>query len=304
MKLIIPKNGQPTAQADPYILKTRGKYYIYSTASDGVNVYTAEKLFGPWAYVGKALEVKGQHEYWAPCVIEHQSQYFMYYSSFTTESDDVHLGCIKVAVSDRPDGGFAYLKDLAPAFSIDAQVVENKEGLFMFYSVNDYEAERAGTYIVVDKMISPVELVGKPMPVVKPSLDQEIFCRDRFRKGQHWHTIEGASYLYANDRHYLLYSGNCYENPDYFVGCAVAEGGDDLTKLSFRKFPDENTYAPVIRRNEVEEGTGHNSVIYDDGKWYMIYHARDIDDRKSYDTRTARIAEIVFEGKDLKIRRI
>ena len=47
MKLIIPKSGEPTAQADPFILKTRGMYYIYSTASDGVNVYAAKSLFGP-----------------------------------------------------------------------------------------------------------------------------------------------------------------------------------------------------------------------------------------------------------------
>ncbi len=304
MKLIIPKSGEPTAQADPFILKTRGMYYIYSTASDGVNVYAAKSLFGPWGYVGKALQAEGQHEYWAPCVIEYENKYYMYYSSFTVKSDDVHLGCIKVAVSDRPDGGFRYEKDLAPAFSIDAEVVKNETGLYMFYSVNDYEAERAGTYIVVDKMLSPTELEGNPKAVVRPSLDQEIFCRDRFKKGQHWHTLEGASYFKANGRHYLLYSGNCYENPDYFVGCAAADGGDDLTALAFHKIPDAHTYAPLIRRDEAEEGTGHNSVICEEGQWYMVYHARDIGDRKPYDTRTARIAEIDFENGVPKVKRI
>lgn len=304
MKLIVPKPGEPASQADPYLLKTGGRCYIYSTAADGVNVYTSDSLFEGWRYLGKAFSQPGQHEYWAPCVLEYQGKFYMYYSSFPSESADVHLGCVKVAVSDRPDGGFEYVRDLAPAFSIDAEVVKNAAGLFMFYSVNDYDAERAGTYIVVDRMLDPLTLAGNPKPVVVPSIDEEIFQRDRFKPGQHWHTIEGACYLKAEGRHYLLYSGNCYENPDYFVGVAAADGGDDLTRLTFAKLPDPHTYAPLIRRNDTEEGTGHNSVVCENGVWYMIYHARDIGDRKPHDTRTARIAEIVFHNGVPQIRRM
>ena len=72
--------------------------------------------------------------------------------------------------------------------------------------------------------------------------------RDRFRKGQHWHTIEGAFYFSEGDYHYVIYSGNCYQNEYYFLGYAAAKTSErDLTKIKFEKMPDSNTYAPLER---------------------------------------------------------
>ena len=103
--------------------------------------------------------------------------------------------------------------------------------------------------------------------------------RDRFKAGQHWHTLEGAFYFREGDYHYIIYSGNCYENEYYYLGYAVAKTSEtDLTKIKFTKYPDENTYAPLISKNEYEEGTGHNSVIKYDGEYYVIYHGRDVID--------------------------
>ena len=141
-----------------------------------------------------------------------------------------------------------------------------------------------------------------PRAGVRATLDEEIFLRDRFRKGQHWHTLEGAFYFREGDYHYLIYSGNCYENEYYYLGYAVAYGDEsDLTKLNFRKYPDEHTYAPLIAKNEWEEGTGHNSLIKYEGNYYVIYHARDRvpDDRIRGDRRTARICRLIVDGEKL-----
>jgi len=293
MKLITAKPTEPRSQADPYIEEFDGRFYIYATGSKGVTVWQADSLQGEWRYAGEALTVEGQHEYWAPCVIRVDGMIYMYYSSFTTESDDVHLGCIKVAKSPSPTGPFTYVTDLCAPFSIDPHVVQNEDGLFMFYSVNDYEAERAGTYIVCDRMKSPTEMAGEPVEVVRATLDEEIFCRDRFRKGQHWHTLEGAFYFEQDGTHYCTYSGNCYENETYYVGYATAKGGSDLTKLIWQKHPAPDVYAPLLAKNDVEEGTGHNSVIAVDGKRYIVYHGRDYGTRgTANDVRTARICEI------------
>ena len=59
------------------------------------------------------------------------------------------------------------------------------------------------------------------------------------------------------------------------------------------KYPDENTYHPVMKANEFEEGTGHHSMIKYKGQWYAIYHARDIeDDGLAGDRRNARICKL------------
>ena len=43
--------------------------------------------------------------------------------------------------------------------------------------------------------------------VVRPTMDEEIFMRDRFEKGKDWYTVEGAFYFRKGDWHYVTYSG-------------------------------------------------------------------------------------------------
>jgi hypothetical protein len=103
-----------------------------------------------------------------------------------------------------------------------------------------------------------------------------------------------------------MYSGNCYQNEYYFLGYSYAYTEErDLTKIKFEKMPAEDIYAPVIAKNEFETGTGHNSVIKEDGEYYCVYHGRDIppDPRIEGDNRTARICKLVLDGKNLTAQR-
>ena len=100
----------------------------------------------------------------------------------------------------------------------------------------------------------------------------------------------------------MMYSGNCYQNEYYFIGYAYAYGNeDDLTKLHFQKYPNDTTYAPLLCKNGEEAGTGHNSVLEDNGKYYIVYHARDIDADEKHETRTARYCRMVADGHELKL---
>lgn len=290
-------------QPDPYIIKAHdGNYYIYATGIDGVRVFRASALDGMWEYLGIGLKEENCYEYWAPCVVYEGGLYYMYYSCVPCGCFDMHEQAIRVAVSDRPDGGFVYKKTILKPFSIDAHVVKSGENYYIFYSTNDYEAVRAGTYIVADKMLDMFTAAGDPVPVVRPTLDEEIYMRDRFRKGQDWHTVEGAFYFRKGDDHYLMYSGNCYQNEHYFIGYAYAHGHeDDLTKLRFQKYPNDDTYAPLLCKNSEEAGTGHNSVLEENGEYYIVYHARDIGSDGQRETRTARYCRMVVDGTVLKI---
>ena len=296
MKLIPFKEGVHPTQPDPYIIKAEdGKYYIYATGSTGVHAYVSDSLTEGYEYLGIVFSVDGKKGYWAPSVIYTHGKYYMYVSFMGKEDTDPHKQAIHVAVSDDPHGPFKCIRRLTDPFSIDAHVVENQEGMFMFYSVNDYEAERAGTYIVVDRMDGPEKMVGSPVSVLRPTLDEEIFKRNRFKEGQHWHTLEGAFYFREGDTHYLIYSGNCYENEYYYLGYATAKTDElDLTKVKFNKYPSDDVYHPLISANSFEAGTGHNSVIKDDGVYYAVYHGRDIppDERIKGEDRTARICRI------------
>ncbi len=301
MKLIEYKQGRCPSQADPFLIQGQdGKFYMYVTGGKGVQAYKSDSLTGEYEDIGLVFQIEGKEAFWAPSVIYTQGKYYVYVSCVDEGVEDAHQQTMYVGESDTPDGPFVNPTKLIEPFSIDSHVVETESGLFIFYSLNDYEAERAGTYVVVDKMKDPYTVCGSPVPVVRPTLDEEIFARDRFRKGQHWHTLEGAFYFKEGEWQYVIYSGNCYQNEYYYLGYAAARTAEtDLTKVRFTKVPDETTYAPLIAKNEFEEGTGHNSVIKVDGQWYVVYHGRDLvdDPRWAGDKRTARICRLeVNEG--------
>ncbi len=286
-------------QADPFILKSQGRYYIYTTGHDGIYAYSSDSLFDGWKFEGMVLTDGVHDSWWAPSVIELDGKYYMY-NSFEIEGytpdKGGHRGAMHVSVADNPLGPFKVVKQLLEPFSIDSHVVQNEAGLWIFYSTNTFEGDRIGTYIVVDKMLDPFTVEGKPVPVVVPTLDEDIYQRDRYKKGQHWHTIEGAFYFKEGDWQYVMYSGNCFEQPTYYIGYARAKTDEtDLRKIKFEKYPDENTYHPVMRANDFEEGTGHHSMIKENGQWYAIYHARDYEDgfgASAFDARNARICKL------------
>ena len=300
--LKIDKNNY-IGQADPYIIEHEGKYYIYTTGDDGLYGYSCDTLLGDWKFEGQIFTLEGREHFWAPSVIFLDGKFYMYFSfEYYEDTPDRggHHQAMHVAVSDNPMGPFTLGGQIAHPFSIDSHIVKTDAGLFLFYSPNTFEGERIGTHIVVQKMKDPYTLDGEPTVVLLASIDEEIFKRNRYKEGQHWHTLEGAFWFREGEWQYLMYSGGRYEDETYFVGYAAAKTTEqDLRKVKFQKMPDENTYAPLLRSNDWEEGTGHNSVIKVDGQYYCVYHARNTEaDGLDGDRRNARIAKMhVADGK-------
>lgn len=299
MQLLEINKEKYIGQADPFILESGGRFYIYTTGKDGIYAYSSDELLSGWKFEGRVFHYNDPkvYDYWAPSVIELDGTFYMY-NSFEYD-DDIpdqggHHQAMFVSSSKNPLGPFENAKQLLHPFSIDSHVVKNENGLFIFYSTNTFVGERIGTYIVVDRLLDPETVAGNPVPVITASIDEEIYCRDRYEKGIHWHTLEGAFYFKEGDWQYVMYSGACYENEKYFIGYARAKTDEsDLTKIRFEKYPDDKTYAPVLNSNEWEEGTGHHSMIKYKGEWYAVYHARNAEeDGLSGDRRNARICRL------------
>lgn len=308
MQLLKIDKENYVGQADPYILKHNGKFYIYTTGTDGIYAHSCNSLLGDWKFEGRIFTIEGEEHFWAPSVIFHEGKFYMYFSFEYYEAQPDkggHHQAMHVAESKNPLGPFTNAKPILEPFSIDSHIVKTEAGLFLFYSPNTFEGDRIGTYIAVRKMADPYTPVGEAVPVVTASLDEEIFRRDRYKKGQHWHTIEGAYWFQEGEWQYLMYSGGRYEDETYFVGYAAAKTTEqDLTKVKFSKMPDRETYAPILSSNSWEEGTGHNSVIKEDGQYYIVYHGRNVDaDGLSGDRRNARIAKMYVDDGKIRIER-
>lgn len=282
------------AQPDPFMCEVENGWAMYVTGVDGVGAYYAQNPFGPWEYQGIVYVHEGMGEYWAPCMYYEDGWYYLYVSYRTPGAPDCDEN-LYVVRAKTPFGPFGEEKRLFDCFSIDPHVVKTDKGLFLWYCLDRTDCERAGTRVFVQKMQDPMTVVGEPVEKVWPTFDEEMFMRDRFMLGQHWHTIEGAFWLQVEDWQYVMYSGACYQNDTYHIGYAAAKTTEgDLTKVEYEKHTDDGEFVPFMTKNEVEEGVGHHSVICYEGQYYAVYHARDYDSTLTGDQRTARICKLHF----------
>ena len=284
------------AQPDPFMCEVEGGWAMYVTGKYGVGAYFAKTPFDAWEYRGNVFALEGLHEYWAPCMYYEDGWYYLYVSCMSPNSADCDE-FLHVARSRTPFGPFGETKRLFDHFSIDPHVVKTDAGLFLWYCLDRTDCDRVGTRIFVQKMQDPMTPVGEPVEKVMPSCDEEIFMRDRFVPGQHWHTIEGAFWLQVDGWQYVMYSGACYQNDTYHIGYASAKSTDpDLTRVVYEKHSLNGQFDPLMIKNEVEEGIGHHSVICYAGQYYAIYHARDYDPDPALttDQRTARACKLHF----------
>lgn len=295
---------------DPYVLKYNGCYYTYATGEAGVVVLRSSDLLG-WEHLGYGFQLPGRKNYWAPAAVYENGQFYLYVSSMPEDTDDVHEERLMVAVSSTPEGPFSYVRTFYDTFSLDAHVVKDEHGeYYLFYSNNEYsgvDRDRAGTVILVDKLADMVTPAGDPRIVVVPTIDEEIYEENRFGDGRDWHTIEGAFYLKRGLKHYMMYSGNAYVRPNYFLGYCMADGGngESLLDLEWNKYPSDDEYKPLLRKNEGAEGVGHNSVIRGPNNVdsWVFYHGRNAEDLLDMgkEQRTMRADPLLWSGDQLYI---
>ena len=289
MKLNFAPGSHPN-QPDPYIFETNGAYYLYCTAMDGVQAFTAPSPFAQWQDVGIVCTVEGCREYWAPCIIALDGWYYLYFSC----TDGVLPQCLYAARSHSPLGPFTDARRLFDQFTIDPHVVHTKAGLFLFYAEDNRKPERIGTRIFVDRLTAPDQPANQPVELVVPTFEQELFRHNHFGDGRDWYTLEGPFWLKVDGWQYLMYSGGCFENSSYHIGYASAHTDEpNLTKVRFEKHTANGRFDPLLIQNEFEEGTGHHSVLCHQGAYYAVYHGRDLTDGDG-ERRTARICRLHF----------
>ena len=280
-------DGKYTAP-DPFVIRYRNFYYCYATDEHGVLVSTSPDLV-LWTPRGYCYTEEGRKNFWAPSVIIINGVFHMYFSNMPQDESDTHTEIMRVAVSDDPLGPFEKKAELFDTFAIDSQVVRGDDGqLYLLYADNQVcglSELRPGTSVMVDRMVTPYQREGKPRPLILPTMDEEIFARDRFGDGRDWHTVEGATYFTYRDKAFITYSANAYEHEDYFVGYSTASLPDSpidahVDELDWAKQLNNGHFDPLLIRSDTVEGTGHNSIVkapngVDD---WIVYHGRDAAD--------------------------
>lgn len=281
-------DGEKHTAPDPFVIRYRNLYYCYATDKNGVLVSTSTDMVR-WVSHGYCYTENNRKNFWAPSVILINGIFYMYFSNMPQCENDTHTEIMRVAVSKNPLGPFEKKAELFDTFAIDSQVVVGDDNqLYMLYADNQacgLSNLRPGTSVMIDRMVSPYKREGSPKPLILPTMDEEIFARNRFGDGRDWHTVEGATYFTFRDKGFITYSANAYEHEDYFVGYSVATlpkvpSDRHIDKLSWVKQCNNGHFDPLIIRSDKVEGTGHNSIVkapngVDD---WVVYHGRDASD--------------------------
>lgn len=267
----------PHSFPDPFVLKFRGEYFAFCTG-----IWHDGRVFGvlhsrnlvDWTEIGGAmtrLETDAPF-YWAPEVTYADGKFYLYYSV-----GNEALMEIRVAVSDRPDGGFVDSgnKLTSEDFAIDAHVFTDDNGeRYFFYATDFLDHSHIGTGTVVDKMIDFFTLEGNPRPVTRARYDWQVYDPNRREKGGvRWHTVEGSFILKRKNIYYEMFSGGNWQNPTYGVSFAIT---DDIEKNDeWLQFSDGEKVLPILRTLPgLVVGPGHNSAIRgtNNREIFCIYH--------------------------------
>lgn len=288
---------------DPFIIRWKNDYYCYCSGEDGIRVFFSHDL-DKFEDMGYVYKVSNEHSFWAPCVIEIKGIFYLYYSSLKENEYDDHSHFLKVISSNSPLGPFKNSVTLTNKFCIDPHVIKKSGKYIIFYAANineNPEYGRMGTAIWRDELESPCKLSGNEETILFPSIDQEIFMKNRFGDGVDWHTLEGPFYMSDGEESWLMYSGNAYTSPDYFINYAIEDSSSG--KLKYYKQPSDRDYLPLVKGNSILDGTGHNSITRapDHITPILVYHGRSNNFEKNEgEDRVLCLDKIWREGNILK----
>jgi arabinan endo-1,5-alpha-L-arabinosidase len=210
---------------DPDVLKVGDVYYAYATNSNDINIQAARSPdLVHWDVLEDALpELPGWavQEFgsaWAPEVFNPgEKQYVMYFTArFAIGFDGTQ--CIGSATSDNPAGPFIS-SDPAPFIcqthlggSIDPSSFMDNDGQRYVLWKNDGNSSGYQVWLHIQKVSSDgLTLQGEP---------QRLLTVDQIWEGI---VVEAPTLWRQDDKYYLFYSANLYNDRRYATGYAVAD---------------------------------------------------------------------------------
>lgn len=291
--------------ADPFAWKYEGEYYAVGTGPVGEKEIVGETDFTSyqmgtihlafpllrspdlihWRFHSGAIKVDPEFQgatFWAPEVAyDSASQKFYIYYSVAKRGIEHHL---RAASSPEPTGPYIDEGPLLPEsdkcpFAIDAHPFQDIDGQWYLFYARDFldygNGVRAGTALVVDRLINMTRLAGERRTVLRARHDWQRFQNNRrmYDAVYDWHTLEGPFVRRHNNRYYCFYSGGCYQGESYGVDYGVA---DSITG----PYSDAgNETGPRVLKTVPGRviGPGHHSIVQgpDNKTDYLVYHAWD-----------------------------
>lgn len=274
---------------DPSIYKDEDTYYVFSTdarvggiPTPGIQVRKSKDMIN-WEYVGTALdeipleakEWSNAQGLWAPEMTKVGDEYYLYYCASSFGKNKSYIGLLKSKSIEGPwdDQGLVLKTDEGEdRNALDPNIIYDRNGEMWM----SYGSFWNGIYLVkLDKE------TGKPIDTNDKGIN--IASRDGSVSG----AVEGPYIIYnkEQDKYYLFVSYDSLSadynirvgRSDNIEGPYLDSQGNDMTdKTSFNPNDVGNKIAGGYKFGDGQGwlAPGHNSVLNDDGNYYIVHHAR------------------------------
>ncbi len=148
-----------------------------------------------------------------------------------------------------------------------------EDGTYYLFYCTDHACgnclDRPGTAVLVDRFLDPLTLEGTPHLVLWPTMDREISGKGAISPLTDWHTVEGPFYLRHGKWEYLMYSGNSFEQEDYFLGYARCAKQGSLPDKTWEKYPGSLPFGKwagkLLAAYTLRPGVRNSSPIFHTG---------------------------------------
>jgi putative cell wall-binding protein len=277
----------PGDAPDPTILASGGRWYAYSTESNGVRLpVRSSSDLTDWSETTEAMPVLASwirpgHN-WAPSVVEVGGAFVAWYSA---QEDASGLECLSRAVSSSTPLGPFVDEGAEPALcqrslggSIDPDVFVDADGSkWLLWKSDENEMGQPSRLWIAQLSDDATSIVGSPTVVLSQTVSWEN------------PTIEQPSIVRQGFTYYLFYSGGWWESSGYGMGYATA------TSL-LGPYTKQTTRGPWVGTTTGAAGPGGLATFRGpDGALWAAYHAwTGSVGYASGGTRTMRVAPLRF----------
>jgi hypothetical protein len=266
----------PGRYADPDILMSGGKYYIYPT-TDGYagwsgyqfKVFSSEDMIN-WVDEGVILDLQADAPYlnekgvevatvpwsdgsaWAPAIEEKDGKFYYYFCGHNVASNNKAIGA---AVSDSPTGPFTVLdKPLLTLAECRA------EGISMGQVIDPqiFTEEDGTSYMLFGNGNPAIVQLGEDMMSWVPGTMENYTGATNFREAIAVEKIDGL--------YHFTWSCDDTGSENYMVRYGISD----------------SLYGPILHKgilmqkdNSMDiKGTGHHSILHhtERGEYYIVYH--------------------------------
>lgn len=303
MRKIIDKTNNSKCR-DPLIIKHNGKFYhCFTEDQKTVSVACADSVEEFQNAKAKVVFVPEENkeyskEIWAPELHIIDGKCYIYVACDNGQNCNHKMFVLSNDSSDPMKAEYKMLgkiTDDTNRWAIDGTVLTHKDKMYFVWSGWEEEVNIC-QHLYIAEMSDPVTISSERVMISSPEYPWEKLGSEGVINSPYIN--EGPFAVYNGDDTYITYSASASWCEDYCIAAIKLVGEDLLNKNSWQKQP-----LPLLSSNESLKGAGHCSVLEENGKYKVYFHAWDkAEENITWNTVSLWEGELKFSEGELLIK--